>query len=324
MENPFGSKSQSQEGISVTALLPIKDGLKYIASAKRQLSETCRDKDEILVIDDNSKDGTLNKLLEWATEDPRVRVIRNKGEGLVSALNLGLRESSNNWIARFDVDDRYASDRIDHQIKAIDLKTIAVFSDYEIWTPDSESLGQIPSPVDSDAVKISLISSRRTPHPSVLFSKDAALSIGGYRVEDFPAEDLSLWLRMSRIGNLVSIPKLLLNYELGKTSVTGQKRSLIIEKTHYLHKQIGIQDIILKSGMDRIDEILNSYEELTLGYERQILFLQELSKVMKFKQIPRMRFILPKLLSNVDAKMTGSVIRLSVEARKRRAYRSFG
>ena len=324
MANLSTSGNQAQQPISVTALLPVKNGMKYILTAKEQLSLTCRKFDEIIVIDDESTDGTLPELKRWAHEDSRVRVINNSGQGLVSALNLGLLESSNNWVARFDVDDKYSQNRIDQQVAVIDSETIAIFSDYEICCPNGDSLGKIPSPVDSDAVKISLVNSRRTAHPSVLFSREAVLSAGGYRAEDFPAEDLSLWLRMSKIGNLVSIPQVLLNYQLRSNSVSGQHRALILKKTSELQYQIGTHRELLKSGFERADTILESYEGLELAKERQILFLQELMKAFELAGDKKRGVLLGKLLRKMNLDMCKALIDISTETAKRRIYRKFG
>jgi hypothetical protein len=315
---------ESVRPIAVTALMPVKNGLSYISSAKQQLSIACREFDEILIIDDNSTDGTLLQLQRWAEQDPRVRVLTNPGQGLVSALNLGLKESSNNWIARFDVDDKYATNRLEEQLKVVKFETVAVFSDYEMWSPVGRSLGKIPSPVDADAVKISLVNSRRTPHPSVLYSREAVLAVGGYRAEDFPTEDLSLWLRMSRVGEMVSVPQVLLSYQLRRDSVSGQQRALIIKRTSELLRNIGIQSEITKSAHNRIEEILDSYTNLQLGKERQLLFIQELARSVEMsgKKVGKIRT--ETLLRRADRKMISAAGSILSGTIKRRMYRKFG
>jgi hypothetical protein len=310
--------------IPVTAILPIKNGMNYIARARHQLVNTCRDNDEILLIDDNSVDGSAAVLEKWASEDQRVRVIKNSGEGLVSALNLGVKESINQWIARFDVDDTYNFERIHKQISSIKHNVVAVFSDYEILRPNGQSLGIIPSPVYSDAVAVSLISSRRTAHPSVLFSREAVMSVGGYLSSDFPAEDLSLWLRLARVGQLVSIPEVLLNYELGLNSVSGQKRDLIQRKTSCLIRDVGIESASLNSAFQRVDELIESYSYLNFGCERQILFIQELSKALKISGKSTMLGPVKHLIKRIDTDLVRAGLNISVGTFKRRAYRKLG
>jgi glycosyltransferase involved in cell wall biosynthesis len=310
--------------IPVTALLPIKNGLNYVARARHQLENTCRENDEILVIDDNSIDGTAAFLEKWASEDQRVRVLKNSGEGLVSALNLGVKESTNQWIARFDVDDTYNFERIHKQVSRIKHNVVAVFSDYKILRPNGQSLGIIPSPVYSDAVAVSLISSRRTAHPSVIFSRDAVMSVGGYLPSDFPAEDLSLWLRLSRVGQLVSTPEVLLNYELGLNSVSGQKRHLIQSMTSSLIRDVGIEAASLDSAYQRVDELMESYSHLNFGCERQILFIQELSKALKFSGKSTMFGPVKHLIKRINIDLVRAGMNISVETFKRRAYRKQG
>ena len=182
----------------------------------------------------------------------------------------------------------------------------------------------IPSPVDPDAVEISLISSRRTAHPSVLFSKEAVMSVGGYLSEDFPAEDLSLWLRLSRAGLLISTPEVLLNYELGKNSVSGQKRELIQKKTYSLIRDIGIRATSLHSAYQRFDEILDNYGQLKFSSERQILFAQELSKALKVSGKSTRLEPVKSLIKRLDLDLIRAGMSISAETTKRRIYRRFG
>ena len=323
MPNFFNENTNSVAAIPVTALLPIKNGLKYISRAKVQVATTCREKDEILIVDDNSTDGTSAELERWASQDERVRIVKNSGDGLVSALNLGIKESTNQWIARFDVDDTYDFERFQRQLSMIKPNVVAVFSDYEILRPNGKSLGVIPSPVDPDAVEISLISSRRTAHPSVMFSKEAVMSVGGYLSEDFPAEDLSLWLRLSRAGLLISVPQVLLNYELGMNSVSGLKRELIQKKTSCLIREIGILASSLNSACQRFDEILGSYSQVKFTCEREILFAQELSKALKISGRPTSLAPLRSLLKRLDVDLVRAGMSISAETTKRRLYRKF-
>lgn len=230
--------------MKITALLPVKDGSIFLEKSRMAITSNCHEEDEILVVDDGSVDNSLSKLLLWANEDLRVRVISNPNPGLVNALNLGIIESSNRYIARFDVDDDYENYRISKQRERLEEGIVAVFSDYDFKTPSGRHLGNIPSAVSASAVSISLVSSQRTAHPSVLFDKEAVIAVGGYREEDFPAEDLSLWLRLSRAGNLISIPETLLHYRLSPNSITGQKRNEALSQRDKLITTIKINPLI--------------------------------------------------------------------------------
>jgi glycosyltransferase involved in cell wall biosynthesis len=67
---------------------------------------------EIIVVNDNSTDGTKEFLDEWAVKDPRVKVIHNEeNQGAGRSRNLGTAVASSEIIAVCDDDDFYPDDR---------------------------------------------------------------------------------------------------------------------------------------------------------------------------------------------------------------------
>jgi glycosyltransferase involved in cell wall biosynthesis len=155
-----------------------------------------------LLLTTDATDNSKHIIEEFAKSDNRISLISTKGIGLVSALNLGLKSVKHNWVARFDVDDEYFEYRLEEQRKLINSNTVGIFSDYQFISNNGVDLGTMYSAIFPACTAISLLSSQRTAHPSVLFSREAVQDVGGYLSEDFPAEDLSLWLRLSHVGDL--------------------------------------------------------------------------------------------------------------------------
>ena len=300
-ETQFSSKKiiVANEMIPLTVLMPVKNGEQFIAKSITDITTNIASFDEVIVIDDNSSDSSANLLRKWAKSDSRVRLLFNPSDGIVSALNLGVQEASNHWIARFDVDDKYEADRLRFQRDKIDENVSAIFSDYDFWSAERENLGLIPSAVTSTATSISLISGQRTAHPSVLFNRERVMEAGGYRAEDFPAEDLSLWLRLSRSGNLITVPRNLVHYRISRNSVTlqRQKESLLKRKT--LLRQLGINPNDAFRALESVSEIVNTYKSLNNYDERTMLFFRDLYAVSKFHSYPNMQIrMLKSILSS--------------------------
>ena len=270
---------------SISILLPVKNGEKYIQSSLLNLIKSCRADDEILVVDDYSTDNTSNTVKQMCREDSRIKIIKNKGSGIVAALNLGINQSVNNWIARVDVDDNYELDRFEEQRNMLHSDTVGIFSDYDFFSDSYKYLGTIPSAIDANAVAISLIYSQRTAHSSILFNKEVVINAGGYREIDFPAEDLSLWLRMSRLGNLISIPKTLLHYRLSAGSVTGTKRNEAKEMTNKLLADIGINPKNITSLIENFESVIELYKKHPHGSEREILIIRDILRLSKHNYV---------------------------------------
>lgn len=269
-------------GISV--VMPVKNGAAFIPELSQSLNSNLGIYDEVLVIDDHSDDNSLQELNFWAKNNEKVRVLQNKGHGIVDALNFGVSESRNSWVARFDVDDLYVSNRLESQRLFLKPGRVAIFSDYSFFSDTHNNLGSIQSGITNNATKLSLVSGQRTAHSSAIFNKSAFKSAGEYRKEDFPAEDLSLWLRLSRLGEFYSVPKILMNYRIGFDSVTSTNRAESISKKAELIKGIGIENSVVENAINEWSDTLEIYKGFEYETRRKILFLRDIIQITKTKE----------------------------------------
>ncbi len=263
--------------------MPVKNGSRFLNDSITNLLQIASPHDEILIVNDYSNDDSVQIIKNFSRIDSRFNLIHNKESGLVGALNLGLKESKNEWIARCDVDDKYTPNRISAQLKEISRDSVAVFSDYTFFSDSIANLGRLPSALTKQAVSVSLAMSQRTAHSSVLFNKFAVEDAGGYNAQDFPAEDLSLWLRLSRVGDLVSTSDNLMFYRLDSNSISFQKRKEIISKKRDLMKNIGINIEDYLFTCHNLIDILKSYDGKELGNQRKLLLIRE---ILAVKQNP--------------------------------------
>lgn len=308
----------------ITALMPVRNGMKFLERSKVILNASLSPGDELVVVNDNSTDGTSTFLKKWQEENPQVRVVENKKSGLISSLQIGVAESHNNWIARYDVDDDYKTCRLEMQRNAITTEVGAIFSDYKFITDSDQTLGILPSPVENHATSISLINGNRTPHPSVIFSKDIYFESGGYRESDYLVEDLSLWLRMSRISKLISVPEVLLNYKMHSHSVTLSNQQEMRQRKSAVIRNIGVNQIDIEYSIENANLILGSYESTDLRYERQTSFLYDIISLARsrsngLKISPRNYKRITKFLLHPE--IIRAVIKLKYEQKARQSYR---
>lgn len=232
--------------------------------------------DEILIVDDGSTDDTSRILgtLEGKVKD--LRVLRTKSRGLVEALNLGFAEADSNWVARYDVDDIYSDTRIVEQQRCMNSQVSVIFADYSMQLSNGLGMGFFPSPLSNIGTKLSLLRSQQTAHSVALINRNHFYEAGGYRKKYFPAEDLDLWLRMSRIGNFVSVPIELLTYGLSNTSTSGSRQRQAKEMKTMLINKVGVQ---LPAEADLEFELsltLKSYENTSHFALRTFLLLQNI------------------------------------------------
>jgi glycosyltransferase involved in cell wall biosynthesis len=312
-------------GVSISAVIPVRNAENYIETSFEQVTNNLEQNDEAIYVVNGSSDDTFRKISKLAKSDKRVRIVQVGNIGLINALNVGIGEAQNSWIARFDVDDLYSSDRLQKQRKEITRATVAIFSDYSVVGKDLRKLGLIPSGVNNLPTMVSLYGANRTPHPCSLFSREAFIEAGMYKVEDFAAEDLGLWLRMTRTGEFRSVPSPLFQYRLHSNSTMSVNRKLSITNKNRLLTNIGIPRHILDEAYLKTDEVIANYTYETLKEERSFLFLLNLNQALKYTNGSLYQrnligfYAISRLLRPQGLKAASNLTR---EMRKRKVYRS--
>lgn len=313
----------SSQKDSISGLLPVKNGERYIAELLTSILLSMRSSDELLVIDDGSTDQTFSIAEVFALADSRVTLISTSGIGLVKALNIGVDKARHGWLARYDVDDVYDIKRLDKQRALIDENVSVIFSDYKFVTDFGKNIGMIPSAVKAMPTALSLISSQRTPHPVALINKERLILSGGYRLQDYPAEDLGLWLRMSHYGDLVSVPEVLLKYRISASSISAQNRAVQLLKKSELIRSHTLWSAWQKNCVNEFVETASSYQSLKDSHKRILLHLRDLHLARRLtdEKVPTLN-----LLSKLDALSIVKIIfvgfEMALNTLVRRIYRS--
>ena len=185
----------------ITGVYNIESCNSFHKSMESILQQTYTDFEWILC-DDGSTDNTWKLLNEYAKQDNRIKLIRNKeNRGLACSLNCCLKQAKGIFIARQDADDYSANNRLEKQISylkthlGVDLLGCQsfLFDENGVWGKEN-----YPKTV---AKKDFLF---RSPykHGSVVFRKEVLLKAGGYRVakETRRAEDYDLFMTIQTFG----------------------------------------------------------------------------------------------------------------------------
>lgn len=178
---------------------------------------------ELFVVNDCSKDNTVEIIERLAVSDKRVRLINNaKNSGVSYTRKHGLDESRGDWIAILDSDDAWTPDKLEKQIKlqkeknADVLYTGSAFMDADgntidwyLHTPAEITYRQL--------LKQNILSNSSSLVRKELYSKF-------YAVGDGMHEDFAIWLSILKTGRKAyGVDEPLLIYRLTKTSKSGNK-----------------------------------------------------------------------------------------------------
>jgi hypothetical protein len=100
----------------VSTVVPTYNAERFVEEAVRSvLGQTYRPV-EILVVDDQSPDRTVEKAREFG---PRVRLLRQDHAGAAAARNLGVRHATGRYIAFLDADDTWPATKLSRQMEIL-------------------------------------------------------------------------------------------------------------------------------------------------------------------------------------------------------------
>jgi len=158
---------------------------------------------EIVIV----KDGKLKSKLEdtlrhFAERAPVKFVVLKKHKGLGLALAEGIKQCSNEIIARMDADDISLPHRFSSQIDFLNKNPdISLLSSNILEFSDNPGNPQSSRKVPDSHSKIIKFAKSRSPvnHMAVMFKKSAVLDAGNYQKFDI-YEDYYLWARMLNKG----------------------------------------------------------------------------------------------------------------------------
>ncbi len=215
------------DNVSVSVVLPIYNGAKTLQRAIDSILSQTHTPLELILIDDNSVDGSAVIAKQAALGDQRVRVIFHpKNQGLAATLNEGLRESRADLVARMDQDDEALPLRLARQVAFMsghpDVAVAGSFVYLKGKTKEHDKLLTVPT--EHEEIARQLPRENCIFHPSVMLRRSVVLGAGGYRTTFANAEDYDLWLRLSRIARLANIPEGLLRYSFTPSGMTLRRK----------------------------------------------------------------------------------------------------
>ncbi len=229
----------------ISILLPAWNASETLAACLASIVRQTETDWECIVVDDGSTDRTRQLACEATRGDPRFTIVSTPHQGLVGALNEGLRHCRAGLVARMDADDLMHKRRLAAQAALLDSDRrlsgagchVRIFPrhamsprlrEYEHWLNGQRTAESIAA----DAfVECPLA------HPSLMMRRDMAAL--GYADNGWP-EDYDLILRALAAGMAIGVvPERLLSWRdrvtgLSRTDARYSLEAFVACKAHFL------------------------------------------------------------------------------------------
>ncbi len=207
----------------VSVIIPAYNAEKYIGQTLESVLAQDYDELEILVIDDCSKDGTLELVKKYSERYPQIKIIELAlNSGVAVARNTAIERATGRYIAFMDSDDLWESNKISSQIKLMrDNDATMAFTAIDMIDDDGNCVKgkrKIKTVVD---YKI-LLHNTVIPTSSVVIDREKS---GDFRMPLLRSgQDYATWLMLLRNGvKAYGIDEALVHYRVGHKSLSSNK-----------------------------------------------------------------------------------------------------
>lgn len=225
----------------VSIICPVYNAERYLnETVASVVAQTYSQWELLLVIDNKSSDRSLELGKDWASKDPRIKVIESaENRGVANNRNHGIRIANGDYIAFIDSDDLWLPEKLERQLDFM-VKDQIEFSchDYQQMAADGSLLPIkrqcAPRTTYKDLLKNNVIGCLtvmiRTPLIKQFSFK-----------EQTPHEDFVLWLEILRkIPEVRGLNLSLARYRVLPNSRSGDKKRAAFDRWYLYRKILGL------------------------------------------------------------------------------------
>lgn len=189
---------------TVSVVIPTRDRRELVLRALESVMKQTRTPDQIVVVDDGSRDGTAEAV---GVRFPRAEILSQAPAGVSAARNRGVRATSGEWIAFLDSDDEWKPAKLARQLEELERHpTCAVCHCDEIWIRRGNQVLQRKIHRKRGGWIFEHCLARCAISPSAALMRRSLFDeVGGFD-ESLPAcEDYDLWLRVCALTEVAFV-----------------------------------------------------------------------------------------------------------------------
>ena len=214
---------------TVSIVLPCYNGAGHLAqSIESVIAQTFTDW-EVIIVNDCSKDNSLEIMRSYAEKEPRIRVIDNPvNRKLPASLNVGFAEAKGRYLTWTSHDNRMGETMLEEFVAYLDEhpEIGLVTANYAAF---SLSTGEQLYEVSMDDPN------GRLPHHNTvcyafMYRREVLETVGGYDEKLFLIEDYEYWIRIWLKYRIGKVDKVLYYTGVGGETLTMSRKKEIAQK----------------------------------------------------------------------------------------------
>ena len=208
--------------MKVSVVMSCYNSEEFVATAIQSILDQTFKDFEFIIWNDGSTDNT-EKIIK-SFDDPRIKYFYHENTGLGTALRLACEQATSTYIARMDADDISMPLRLEKEVEYLDKHPDVVLLSSSTELIDDEGTfirASLPFTNSKVIKKLLLKGYSCLTHPASMFRRDIYIKAGGY-LGLRKSQDLLLFSRMSKYGEVINLKDKLLQYRVSVNSISTQ------------------------------------------------------------------------------------------------------
>ncbi|GAB5480145.1 MAG: glycosyltransferase [Marinobacter nauticus] len=203
---------------SISAVIPCFNREAMLPAVLDSIAAQTLPVDDIIIVDDGSRDQSVQVAKDWATRHPQIAVqvlVQPVNQGANAARNRGFRASQSDWIAFLDSDDLWHPDKLEQQARRLlDLGPDYGFAytGFRYVDDDGAELGVFIPEHEGDIYPDILGKAHLRTTSTYLVRKECLEQIGGFDDSLPSCQDWDLSIRLAQQTKIAALRAPLLEY----------------------------------------------------------------------------------------------------------------
>ncbi len=229
----------------LTVIMPVYNSQKYLKEAIDSVLTQSFESFQLLIIDDGSKDNSINIIKEFSNKDKRIKIYSNqKNLGIAKTRNIGLSFVGTEYFAWMDSDDIIHKDRFKIQTQFLDNNPDISICGTWIKRFSNGPDEICKSPLSNEEIKSLLIFKPAIWNATTMLRTTDIKQNNLCFDEDLSiAEDYDFFVKSSFVLKMSTVPETLYFYRRTEGSITDQFSKLDFNKLLSNHKIVYLKTL---------------------------------------------------------------------------------
>ncbi|MEZ8157357.1 glycosyltransferase family 2 protein [Vibrio splendidus] len=207
----------------ISVIIPMYNAESVIIRAVQSVLNQTIDIDEIIIVDDGSKDDSFDVISKFAIDNSsaNIRVEKKLNGGASSARNFGILHARNEILAFLDSDDEWVSNKLENQIDYI-VRDDVVLVGGNHFDKIIQYISLKKAKGVNEITLRDLLFKNYFQTSTVMTKKSIALNFDCFNENQKYAEEGQFYYNLSKYGKMIHINKKLVIYDGGEKSGFGE------------------------------------------------------------------------------------------------------